>query len=84
MHIVYSKQAYKYLKKQSEQDYNRILSEITKLPNNHNRIKKLNGLSNLYRLRVGDFRILFTPELEHDTIKIEKILPRGDVYNGIR
>lgn len=84
MHIVYSKQAYKYLKKQSEQDYNRILSEINKLPNNHNRTKKLNGLSNLYRLRVGDFRVLFTPELEHGTIKIEKILPRGDVYNGIR
>lgn len=84
MHIVYSKQAYKYLKKQSEQDYNRILSEINKLPYNHNRIKKLSGISNLYRLRVGDFRVLFTPELEHGTIKIEKILPRGDVYNGIR
>lgn len=84
MHIVYSKQAYKYLKKQSEQDYNRILSEINKLPDNHNRIKKLSGISNLYRLRVGDFRVLFTPELEHGTIKIEKISPRGDVYNGIR
>lgn len=84
MHIVYSKQAYKYLKKQNEQDYNRILSEINKLPDNHNRIKKLSGISNLYRLRVGDFRVLFTPELEHGTIKIEKILPRGDVYNGIR
>lgn len=84
MHIVYSKQAYKYLKKQSEQDYNRILSEINKLPDNHNRIKKLSGISNLYRLRVGDFRVLFTPELEHGTIKIEKILPRGDAYNGIR
>mgnify|MGYP002772680918 FL=1 len=84
MHIVYSKQAYKYLKKQSEQDYNRILSEINKLPDNHSRIRKLSGLSNLYRLRVGDFRVLFTPELEHGTIKIEKILPRGDVYNGIR
>lgn len=84
MHIVYSKQAYKYLKKQSEQDYNRILNEINKLPDNHNRIKKLSGISNLYRLRVGDFRVLFTPELKHGTIKIEKILPRGDVYNGIR
>ena len=84
MHIVYSKQAYKYLKKQSEQDYNRILSEINKLPDNHHRIKKLSGISNLYRLRVGDFRVLFTPELERGTINIEKILPRGDVYNGIR
>lgn len=84
MHIVYSKQAYKYLKKQSEQDYNRILSEINKLPDNHHRIKKLSGISNLYRLRVGDFRVLFTPELERGTIKIEKILPSGDVYNGIR
>lgn len=84
MHIVYSKQAYKYLKKQSEQDYKRILNEINKLPNNHNKIRKLSGIPNLYRLRVGDFRVLFTPKLEHDTIEIEKILPRGDVYNGIR
>lgn len=84
MHTVYSKQAYKYLKKQSEQDYNRILSEINKLPDNHHRIKKLSGISNLYRLRVGDFRVLFTPDLESGTIKIEKILPRGDIYNGIR
>ena len=84
MYIVYSKQAYKYLKKQSEQDYNRILNEINKLPDNHNIIKELSGISNLYRLRVGDFRVLFTPELEHGTIKIEKILPSGDVYNGIR
>lgn len=84
MRIIYSKQAYKYLKKQSESDSDRIEQEINKLPDNHNRIKKLSGVDNLYRLRVGDFRVLFTPELEYGTIKIEKILPRGDAYNGIR
>lgn len=84
MHIVYSKQAHKYLKKQSDSDSYRIKQEINKLPDNHHRIKKLSGVENLYRLRVGDYRVLFTPELERGIIKIEKILPRGDAYNGIR
>jgi mRNA interferase RelE/StbE len=84
MDIRYSKQAFKYLKKQSESDSNRIEHEINKLPDNTNRIKKLSGVDNLYRLRVGDYRVLFTPELERGIINIEKILPRSDVYNGIK
>jgi mRNA interferase RelE/StbE len=33
-----------------------------------------------YRLRVGDWRVLFTMEKERKTIHVYAILPRGDAY----
>ncbi len=41
-------------------------------------IKKLKGYDNHYRIRVGDYRILFFRE--EDTAKIYDISHRGDVY----
>lgn len=82
MEIKYSKQAYKYLKKLHKPQARQIIIAINKLPNNEGDIKKMRGIENLYRLRVGDYRILFSPE--YDIIKIEKIGSRGDVYDGIK
>lgn len=42
-------------------------------------IKLLTG-RHLYRLRVGDWRILFDRQDDLKIIAIEKIKPRGDVY----
>ncbi|MBI2185148.1 MAG: type II toxin-antitoxin system RelE/ParE family toxin [Thaumarchaeota archaeon] len=42
--------------------------------------KKLKGLSNSYRLRVGDYRILYTI-LKPDEILIFKISPRESAYD---
>jgi mRNA interferase RelE/StbE len=33
-----------------------------------------------YRLRVGDWRLLFTPDRENKVIHVYAILPRGSVY----
>ncbi len=44
-------------------------------------IKRLSGLKNEYRLRVGDLSVLFTKE--NDTITINDILPRGQEYNNL-
>jgi mRNA interferase RelE/StbE len=45
-------------------------------------IKRLRGHNELYRLRVGDWRIVFSyPDKE--TALIEKISPRGEVYKGV-
>lgn len=44
-------------------------------------IKRLSGLKNEYRLRVGDLRVLFTKE--NDIITINDILPRGQAYNNL-
>lgn len=44
-------------------------------------IKKLQGYEGLYRLRIGKWRIVFSYS-DEDTILIEKIGTRGDVYKG--
>lgn len=78
--IKYSKQAYKYLKKMHKPKAEQIIYAISKLPDDEGDIKKMKGIDNLYRLRVNDYRVLFTPT--YDIIFIEKIGSRGDVYNG--
>jgi len=41
-------------------------------------IKPLKGSGNAFRLRIGDYRILY--EVEDNHIKVFKIAPRGEVY----
>lgn len=43
-------------------------------------IKKLKGYENHYRIRVGDYRILFFREL--GTAKVYDVSHRNDVYKG--
>ncbi|WP_414693719.1 type II toxin-antitoxin system RelE family toxin [Paenibacillus sp.] len=46
-------------------------------------VKKLQGDSSLYRLRIGNYRILYSIEDEILVIVVIKIGPRGDVYNEL-
>lgn len=78
--IKYSKQAYKYLKKLHKPKREKIISAIEKIPDGSGDIKKMQGIENLYRLRVNDYRVLFTPE--YDILLVIKIGSRGDIYNG--
>jgi mRNA interferase RelE/StbE len=73
---VYSKQAYKYLSKLHKPKRDKLISAINEIPKGD--ISKMRGIDNLYRLRVNDYRVLYTPD--NDIIKIEKIGARGDVY----
>lgn len=72
----YSKQAIKFLKKQDTTTKKRIVSAIEALPSGD--VKKLQGMTSSYRLRVGDFRIIF--DKDGNIIYIEKIENRGQVY----
>lgn len=76
MQIKYSKQAYKYLIKLHKPKREKIIAAINEIPEGD--ITKMRGIDNLYRLRVNDYRVLFTPE--YDIIKINKIGARGDIY----
>ena len=76
MQVVYSKQAYKYLSKLHKPKRDKLLAEIAKIPAGD--VSKMRGADNLYRLRVNDYRVLYTPE--NDIIKVEKIGSRGDIY----
>jgi len=75
MEIRYSKQALKFLAKQEESVRIRIKTALKKLPSGD--VKKLTGQP-YYRLRVGDFRILFTRD--GHIIEVSRIDNRGQVY----
>lgn len=79
--IIFEKEARKFLDKQERSKRIRIYKAIYKLPQGTD-IKKLKGC-NLYRLRVGDCRILYTVDDSIRLIDIENIDNRGDVYKGI-
>jgi len=73
--IKYSKAAVKFLKKQNKSSQNRIMNAIEKIPAGD--IVKLHGISG-YRLRVGNYRILF--DFNGNIIAIIDIDNRGQIY----
>jgi len=77
MKKIYSKQAVKSIGKINNPTKRRIKNGIEKLPDGD--VKKLQGYENLYRLRVGDLRIIFS-YADEDTILIEEVETRGSVY----
>ena len=72
----YSKQAENYLNKQTQKQSERVKQAISKLPCGD--VKKLKGIENAYRLRIGNIRVLF--EKNDNNIFVIKIDNRGDVY----
>ena len=80
MQTVYSRAAVKGINGMDRATKQRIKAGIEKIPQGD--IKPLKGSPGTYRLRVGDWRILFS-YTEDDTILIEKIGPRGGVYKGV-
>lgn len=78
MEISYSKQAEKFLKKQTKETRNRIRNAIHNLPLGD--VKKLQGRSG-YRLRVGNYRIIF--DRNGNILYIERIDNRGQIYKEV-
>ena len=78
MTVNYSKPAVKAISRMDAHTKQRIKAAIEKLPVGD--VKKLTGYSHAYRLRVGDWRILFNMR---ESITITNILPRGSAYGGL-
>lgn len=76
--IIIQKSAEKFLKKQDRKTQERLLNTIYKLPEGTD-IKKLQG-HNMYRMRVGTIRILYTIDDVIKIISVEDINNRGDIY----
>jgi len=72
----YSKQAKAFLDNQSYKQTERIEKAISSLPAGD--IMKLKGYKNMYRLRVGNLRVIF--EKDGSNYHVIKIDSRGDVY----
>ena len=75
MEIVYSKSSLKFLKKQDADTQKRIIDAIEKIPAGD--IKKLRG-TDIFRLRVGDFRVLY--DVNGVVVAIIDIGSRGQIY----
>lgn len=79
--IIIQKSAEKFLRKQNRKIQERLLDAIYKLPQGTD-IKKLQG-HNLYRMRVGNMRILYSVDNVIKIISVEEIDNRGDVYKRL-
>jgi len=80
MQINLKKSALKDLKSIDKKEQNKIIDTIEKLkqfPKVSN-IKRLKNFTPTYRLRVGNYRILF--DVKEDTIIIGRILHRKEAY----
>ena len=79
MNILYSKSAVKAINSMDKAAKQRIRQAIEGIPEGD--IKPLKGSHILYRLRVGTRRIVFSYP-DEETVLIERIGNRGDVYKG--
>ena len=79
MKIGFTKTADKQIKALDENTRQRVIIGIEGIPRDD--IKKLRGLTNGYRLRVGEYRVLF--KLARELITITAVLPRGEAYKNL-
>lgn len=77
--IVIERPAMKFLQKQPQAQRERLLRAIQGLPNNGD-IKPMSGHKNLYRLRVGSYRVIYTIEGDLLIVRVLTVGNRGDVY----
>lgn len=81
--ILFTRLAKKQLQKISSVYLIRIetkLKELQKDPFSVSNVKKLEGSKTLYRLRIGDIRIIYNVNTKQILIEIIEIEKRNDVY----
>lgn len=80
MQVQYHKEAIKFINTLPMQDRQRIKSAIQNLVVNPSvcDIKPLQGYKDLYRMRVGNYRIIYTKD--NTILFIADIGNRGDIY----
>lgn len=82
----FSDDSIKFLKKLDIKTSNKLLDKIEKIeqlvnPSSSNQVKRLTGkLRDYYRLRVGNYRIIFELDTANNLIGILQIVTRKDAY----
>lgn len=83
--LKYRRQARNYLARLPQKIKSAIVNELHRLaadPDNPSLdIHILRGREG-FRLRVGQYRVIYTRQDDYLTIEVVKIRPRGDVYRG--
>ncbi|MCM1468826.1 MAG: type II toxin-antitoxin system RelE/ParE family toxin [Alistipes sp.] len=83
--IVIKKMAEKFIEKLPQPEKERVLKAIYQLPEG-NDIKELKGKKNkgLYRLRVGDYRVVYTIDNGELVVYVVDAGNRGAIYKKYR
>jgi len=81
--VVVSKSAAKELSKLSSVANNRIIKAVIKLSDNPrpHGAKKLKGSSENWRIRIGDYRVIYAIDDEILIVDIRRIGHRKDIYD---
>lgn len=77
--IIIKKKAKKFIDKLPKNERLRVAKAIEALPNGED-IKKLKGYTNLLRLRVGDYRIIYTINHGELLVIVVDAGNRGQIY----
>lgn len=78
--IVIKKKAKKFIDRLPLNEKKRVVAAIERLPNGED-IKKLKGHSDLLRLRVGEYRIIYTVDHGELIVMVIDADNRGQIYN---
>ena len=86
MNIEFGTKALKFLSKLEKGNKERVFKKITELENNPfpSDVKKLKGEKDVYRIRIGDFRVLYRIIREDDIILVFRVDKRSRVYGQFR
>lgn len=79
-HILIKKRAKKFIDKLSKNEKARIVAAIEQLPNGSD-IKKMKGHDNLMRLRVGEYRVIYTVDDGALVVLVIDAGNRGEIYH---
>ena len=77
--LKFKKKALKFLDKLPKHELDVVLSKINQLPHGQH-IRPMKGYRDTYRLRVGDYRIIYEKNDTHYVILVIDAGSRGDVY----
>lgn len=78
--IIIKKKAKKFIDKLPKNERIRVVKAIEQLPNGED-IKKLKGHSDLFRLRIGDYRIIYAVDNGELVVYVIDVGNRGEIYN---
>jgi mRNA interferase RelE/StbE len=83
--IEYTKTALKDLKKVARADLERIVAKIESLADEPRPqgVQKLVGADDLYRIRLGDYRIIYSIDDSSRRVTIARVRQRGGAYDNL-
>jgi len=85
LRLDYARQAERFLDESQQVLRRRLLARTEALPDDpvpHDAVRVRGELGLTYRIRVGDYRVLYRIEPEHQRILVIKIDKRGRVYSA--